>query len=126
MERLTEYHCGVAVIRNKDRLSEAMSRLAVYEDIGLDPVQVGKLVELRTAKVPVLHMNERSIVFVDYEDGHGEAQEQRNNWWRCPNCSAIVGERVILRGRNHDQRKRRSCEKCGQKIRWWANEVQGI
>lgn len=123
MERLTEYHCGVAVIRNKDRLSEAMSRLAAYEDIGLDPVQVGKLVELRTAKAPVLHMNERSRVFVDYEDGHGEAQEQRNNWWRCPNCSAIVGERVILRGRNHDQRKRRSCERCGQKIRWWANEV---
>ena len=53
MERLTEYLCGVAVIRNKDRLSEAMSRLAAYEDIGLDPVQVGKLAELRLSLIHI-------------------------------------------------------------------------
>ena len=40
MERLTEYLCGVAVIRNKDRLSEAMSRLAAYEDTGLTPQEI--------------------------------------------------------------------------------------
>ena len=32
MERLTERHCGVAVIKNKSKLKEAMEKLATYED----------------------------------------------------------------------------------------------
>jgi hypothetical protein len=32
MERFTEYHCGVAVIKNKELLKEAMAKLAAYED----------------------------------------------------------------------------------------------
>lgn len=32
MERYTEYHCGVAVIKNKELLKEAMAKLAAYED----------------------------------------------------------------------------------------------
>lgn len=32
MERLTEYHCGVAVIKDKNLLKEAMAKLAAYED----------------------------------------------------------------------------------------------
>lgn len=30
--RLTEYHCGVAVIKNKELLKEAMAKLAAFED----------------------------------------------------------------------------------------------
>ena len=33
MERLTEYHCGVAVIKDKNKLKDAMQKLANYEDI---------------------------------------------------------------------------------------------
>lgn len=43
------------------------------------------------AMPPVLCMNERSVIFVDYADGHGEAKPQVNNWFRCPCCSSIVG-----------------------------------
>lgn len=32
MERLTEYHGGIAVIRDKNRHKEAMEVLAKYED----------------------------------------------------------------------------------------------
>ena len=32
MERFTEYHCGVAVIKDKNLLKEAMAKLAAYED----------------------------------------------------------------------------------------------
>ena len=42
------------------------------------------------AMPPVLCMNERSVIFVDYADGHGEAKTQVNNWFRCPCCSSIV------------------------------------
>lgn len=43
MSRLTEYHCGVAVIKDKAFLKDAMARLAAYEDIeesdeGIEPV----------------------------------------------------------------------------------------
>lgn len=31
--RLTKYSCGVAVIKNKDTLKEAMAKLALYEDV---------------------------------------------------------------------------------------------
>ena len=30
--RLTEYHCGVAVIKDKALIGEAMEKLAAYED----------------------------------------------------------------------------------------------
>lgn len=33
MSRLTEYHCGVAVIKDKKRLKDAMHKLANYEDL---------------------------------------------------------------------------------------------
>ena len=33
MERLTEYHNGVAVIKDKSKLKEAMEKLAHYEDM---------------------------------------------------------------------------------------------
>ncbi len=46
MERLTEYHNGVAVIKDKSRLKEAMERLAEYENTGLTPE---KLVEIDEA-----------------------------------------------------------------------------
>lgn len=69
---------------------------------------------------PVLHMNERSVIFVDYADGHGEAKTQVNNWFRCPCCSSIVGERRIVHERIVDQSKKPYCEKCGQKMKWNA------
>lgn len=33
MDRLTEYHCGVAVIKDKNKLKEAMAKLDRYEDM---------------------------------------------------------------------------------------------
>ena len=43
MERLTEYSCGVAVIRNKNLINKAMYDLAHYEDTGLTPEEVKAL-----------------------------------------------------------------------------------
>ena len=41
MKRLTEYHCGVAVIKDKSKLAEAMTKLAEYENTGLTPEAMG-------------------------------------------------------------------------------------
>lgn len=69
---------------------------------------------------PILCMNEVSGMFVDYADGRREYKTQMNNWWRCPCCNEIVGERVIVHKYIHDQRKKKFCEKCGQAIDWYA------
>lgn len=73
---------------------------------------------------PVLHMNERSAIFVDYADGHGEAKTQVHNWFHCPCCSNIVGERRIAHERIVDQSKKPYCEKCGQKMKWTTGEEE--
>lgn len=35
--RYTEYHCGVAVIKDKSLLSDALAKLAKYEDVEEEP-----------------------------------------------------------------------------------------
>lgn len=42
MERLTTRHSGVAVIKDKSKIKEAMERLARYEETGLTPEEVAK------------------------------------------------------------------------------------
>lgn len=85
---------------------------------------IGTVEECREArgrqkgKKPILCMNEVSGMFIDYADGHGEYKTQMNNWWRCPCCNEVVGQRVIAHKHIHDQRKKKFCEKCGQAISW--------
>lgn len=74
--------------------------------------------ERQRGKKPILCMNEVSGMFIDYADGHGEYKTQMNNWWRCPCCNEVVGQRVIAHKHIHDQRKKKFCEKCGQAISW--------
>lgn len=74
--------------------------------------------EKQTPKKPILHMNEPSFMAVDYKDGTGKIVRNENNWWRCPCCKAVVGQRVIVHGHIHDQRKKKFCKECGQKIDW--------
>lgn len=40
MERLTTRHSGVAVIKDKSKIKEAMEKLAQYEETGLTPKEV--------------------------------------------------------------------------------------
>lgn len=75
--------------------------------------------EKQIPKKPILCMNETSGMFVDYADGQGEYKTQMNNWWKCPCCKSIVGERILIhKKRVNDQRKKKFCENCGQKIEW--------
>lgn len=74
--------------------------------------------EKQIPKKPILCMNETSGMFVDYADGQGEFKTQMNNWWKCPCCNSVVGQRVVLQDLIHDQKKKKFCENCGQKIEW--------
>ena len=74
--------------------------------------------EKKIPRNPILCMNEESGMFVEYADGNGEYKTKKNNWWRCPCCNEVVGQRVIAHKHIHDQRKKKYCEKCGQAIDW--------
>ena len=63
-------------------------------------------------------MYEKGCMAIDYSDGHGEIKQTESNFWRCPKCKSVVGERIIVHGRIHDQRKKKYCENCGQRIDW--------
>lgn len=74
--------------------------------------------EKQSRKKPILSMYEVGYMAIDYTDGHGEIKQTENNFWRCPKCKAVVGERIIVHNRIHDQRKKKYCENCGQRIDW--------
>lgn len=98
MERYTEYHCGVAVIKDKEKLKDAMEVLATYEDIGLSPEQVQELKERDKEKGPILEG--------DGYDGKGEIIYDT---WICPNCD----EHYEVECDDYD-----FCPKCGQRLKW--------
>lgn len=43
--RLTEYHCGKAVLKNKNLDSDAAKKLAAYEDLGYSPKEVENMIK---------------------------------------------------------------------------------
>lgn len=59
MERLTEYHAGVAVLKNKEKHKDAMQRLAEYEDIGLEPEQIKEIDKLYFEKCKEVNLLRR-------------------------------------------------------------------
>lgn len=105
------------IIQRNGTIGKALDECAEYEEIGTVD-ECRKAMEKQKAKKPILCMNERSGMFVDYADGHGEHKTQMNNWWRCPCCNSVVGQRVIVHKHIDDQRKKKFCEKCGQSISW--------
>ncbi len=74
--------------------------------------------EKQNYKRPILSMYEKGCMAIDYTDGHGEIKQTESNFWRCPKCKSVVGERISVYGRIHDQHKEKYCENCGQKIDW--------
>lgn len=98
-------------------ICEALQEYPKFKAIGTIE-RFRELTEKAEPKKPILCMNEKSGIFVDYADGHGEYKTQMNNWWRCPFCNSVVGERVIVHSHIHDQKKKKFCEECGTAIDW--------
>lgn len=109
------------LIRNEQEAIEAIKSnmpTGGYEMLRASLDMAISALEKQISKRPRLSMNEQSGMFVDYADGHGEFKTQMNNWWRCPCCDAVVGQRVIVHKHTYDQGKRNYCENCGQAIDW--------
>ena len=68
--------------------------------------------------IPPVKMIAKSLVFIDYEDGHGEAKEETENIYCCPRCLKKLTKLMVIAGTNVPSHRPRYCEKCGQKIDW--------
>lgn len=84
MSRLTEYHCGVAVIKNKELLKEAMEKLARYEDLE-DKEEIEK------SFLVMLHANGEAEPYDDTWDItiHCTSQEEHK---RCVELLNLAGK----------------------------------
>lgn len=100
-----------------DAAISALKEVQRYREIGTVE-EFREAVEKRKSKKPVWKKG-RSVICKDYEDGHGEVEENKWADWVCPNCGWFVGEQYIPR--RHNQKKSNYCSRCGQAIQWDKN-----
>lgn len=74
--------------------------------------------EKQIPKKPVIKLGVKSIDFIEYEDGHGEAKPKIENKYECPECGGYITNLLQIRGENVPCKKQRYCSKCGQKLDW--------
>ena len=75
------------------------------------------------------HIPKKPILKHDVSVMHINRGEQPHEWkrlksdnWHCPECDSFVGERVYVHSKVHDQRKKKYCDNCGQKMNWESEE----
>ena len=82
-------------------------------------LKIGKAATMKQIElIPVVKMNAKSLVFIDYEDGHGECKEKTEDIYCCPSCLEKLTKLMVIAGTNVPSHRPRYCEKCGQKIDW--------
>lgn len=100
MERLTEYHCVIAVIKDKSRLKDAMQKLAKYEDLeeqGLLlklPCKVGDTVYILAGRFGTFY--EEDICDGFYIGRDGILQVKVQNHKGNHGTYGVVGKTVFL------------------------------
>lgn len=98
--RYTTYHCGKAVIKDKNKLSEAMEKLAKLEDME----ESGEWIDaVELAKIAIALERNRPQFPMSFGDGA----------YLCPNCKRnnfYYGTEML-----HTEKY---CSYCGQKMDW--------
>jgi hypothetical protein len=126
MERLTEYSCGVAVIRNKNLINKAMYDLARYEDTGLTPEEV-KALKQESKNVQVdyylleYYKTLGTVVQCRRALEKQKPQKIKFKQWEDTKCVCGYEFSRDLGDGYHDipiERKTKYCPDCGQKLQW--------
>ena len=126
MERLTEYSCGVAVIRNKNLINKAMYDLARYEDTGLTPEEV-KALKQESKNVQVdyylleYYKTLGTVVQCRRALEKQKPQKIKFKQWEDTKCVCGYEFSRDLGDGYHDipiERKTKYCPECGQKLQW--------
>ena len=71
--------------------------------------------EKQIPKKPILK-HDVSVMHINRGNQPHEWKRLESDNWHCPECDSFVGERVYVLSKVHDQRKKKYCDNCGQKI----------
>ena len=77
--------------------------------------------EKQIPKKPILK-HDVSVMHINRGNQPHEWKRLESDNWHCPECDSFVGERVYVHDRHHDQRKKKYCDNCGQKLDWSDEE----
>lgn len=125
MERLTEYICGVAVIRNKNLINKAMYNLARYEDTGLTPEEVKAMKDSKSDQVDYSLLEYYKTLGTPKECREAREKQKPHKVkfepWMDTKCVCGYEFSRDLGDGYHDipiERKTKYCPDCGQKLQW--------
>lgn len=126
MERLTEYSCGVAVIRNKSLINKAMYDLAHYEDTELTPEEVEELKqESKNVQVDYSLLEYYKTLGTPKEcrEAREKQKPHKIKFKQLEDTKCVCGYEFSrdLGDGYHDipiERKTKYCPDCGQKLQW--------
>ena len=76
-----------------------------------------KALEKQMPKKPILK-HDVSVMHINRGNQPHEWKRLESDNWHCPECDSFVGERVYVLSKVHDQRKKKYCDNCGQKLDW--------
>ena len=77
--------------------------------------------EKQIPKKPILK-HDVSVMHINRGNQPHEWKRLESDNWHCPECDSFVGERVYVLSKIHDQRKKKYCDNCGQKLNWESDE----
>ena len=77
--------------------------------------------EKQMQKKPILK-HDVSVMHINRGNQPHEWKRLESDNWHCPECDSFVGERVYVHSKVHDQRKKKYCDNCGQKLDWESDE----
>ena len=77
--------------------------------------------EKQILKKPILK-HDVSVMHINRGNQPHEWKRLESDNWHCPECDSFVGERVYVHSKVHDQRKKKYCDDCGQKLDWSDEE----
>ena len=90
----------------------------VFEVNGVD---VNLAIQKQIPKKPILK-HDASVMHINRGNQPHEWKRLESDNWHCPECDSFVGERVYVHDRHHDQRKKKYCDNCGQKLNWESDK----
>ena len=99
---------GVPINTTKEELTEAMGMSI-------------QALEKQIPKKPILK-HDVSVMHINRGNQPHEWKRLESDNWHCPKCDSFVGERVYVHSKVHDQRKKKYCDDCGQKLDWSDKE----
>ena len=122
-EHIKSIEIAIQALEKQMKLNEMgdcyiIPKNGVFEVNGVD---VNLAIQKQIANKPILK-HDVSVMHINRGNKPHEWKRLESDNWHCPECDSFVGERVYVLSKIHDQRKKKYCDNCGQKLNWESDE----